>query len=755
MRNKVVYAGWTFTDSDAANGSLAKSQDLTSASLSADSISVEVRCPDPAITQFTLNAPMTYFYRERQKGTYYLQSVTRVSPNHYALSGLSALGLLASMPHLGGLYTGQTVQEIVEEICGSVPVLVKTCLADIRLYGWLPAANPPQKSARDNLSQVLFAVGAYLGTDLDGVLRVEPLWDGVACAITADQIYQDTNVQYDAPVSAVTVTEHQYIQGSEEQELFNGTAQDGALITFDEPHHSYEASGVQILSSGANWVRLSAGTGVVTGKSYLHLTRQITETVTAGAAENVKSENDATLVSLVNSRAVAQRLAAYYRCQETIQAPFVADPEKPGYVVSIYHPYEHRMVTACIADMDITMSAVLRSDSPALVGFLPPQPDSAEYLDERVVLTGSGEFEFPPDAENAVAVLVSAGQGGGCGQKGEDGTAPSVSFTTEIGANYSGYGYGPAAKGGPGGLPGSGGKFLRIELDLTAGRKFAYSCGVGGDGAPYDPDGADVPGQLGGDTTFGSFTSATGETSEQGYADPITGEVFAAKGLDGIAGGDSAGAPDADPSTTAWEYPTEAPPVIDEDGVSWPGGSSNIAADGKLKAAFDSIGDSSAATYAYASASGALGSGAAAGNPGTPGTAMGTISVDKTTSGDQITLFARSYGAKGRPGSDALLTPKKPARYGQGGRGGYGGGAGSPPGYALTGQRGSASGVSVDRRATPGDVGIGGAGSPGGPAADGCIIAYYRKPKPAARLAPLVTKDQKWFLDRLGRRFIV
>ena len=156
MRNKVVYAGWTFTDSDAANGSLAKSQDLTSASLSADSISVEVRCPDPAITQFTLNAPMTYFYRERQKGTYYLQSVTRVSPNHYALSGLSALGLLASMPHLGGLYTGQTVQEIVEEICGTVPVLVKTCLADIRLYGWLPAANPPQKSAVCRRNPIMF-----------------------------------------------------------------------------------------------------------------------------------------------------------------------------------------------------------------------------------------------------------------------------------------------------------------------------------------------------------------------------------------------------------------------------------------------------------------------------------------------------------------------------------------------------------------------------------------------------------------------
>lgn len=67
MRNKVVYAGWTFTDGDAANGSLAKSQDLTSASLSADSISVEVRCSDPVITQFTLNTPILSLPRNHQR----------------------------------------------------------------------------------------------------------------------------------------------------------------------------------------------------------------------------------------------------------------------------------------------------------------------------------------------------------------------------------------------------------------------------------------------------------------------------------------------------------------------------------------------------------------------------------------------------------------------------------------------------------------------------------------------------------------
>lgn len=740
MRNKVVYAGWTFTDGDAANGSLSKSQDLTSASLSADSISVEVRCSDPAITQFTLNTPMTYFYRDRQKGTYYLQSVTRFSPDHYVLSGLSALGLLAAMSHRGGLYTGETVREVVEDICGSVPVLVKTSLADIQLYGWLPAVDPPQNSARDNLSQVLFAVGAYLGTDLNGVLRVEPLWDGVACTITADQIYQDASVSYDPPVSAVTVTEHQYIQSSEEQELFNGTAQEGEIITFDAPYHSLTSAGVQILASGANWAKLSSGVGTVAGKAYLHLTKQITETVVPGVAENVKSESDATLVSLVNSRAVAKRLAAYYRCQETINAPFVANPQKPGYVVSVYHPYEKKMVTACISNMDITMSAVMKSDSLMLVGFLPPQPEDEEVLTERIVLTGTGKWIRPAGATYARYVLISAGQGGYCGNKGEDGAeAPSVSWTNEIfGDRYSGKGLAPVAKGGLGGNPGEGGRILEGELDLSELSEIEYSCGVGGVGAVYNGDG--TPGELGTDTVFGSFTTKDSPAPENGFTDPTTGERFGGRGESGLPGGNGAGkAADVEVvnEETARKF-SNTTGAYDEDGILYPGGFTEAGEGQPDMIKMDIYRSDDGKSYLWLSSG--LGSGGAAGAPGTSG-------GDATHIIDSSSVSGRS--GSGANGATPTLTPKKPSQYGQGGRGGYGGGAGGSAGLAI--------GTSDDGAtftANAGTPGIGAPGSPGGQGADGCIILFVTRTITRRRGA-LVTKDGKWLLDNLGRRLIV
>ena len=63
-----------------------------------------------------------------------------------------------------------------------------------------------------------------------------------------------------------------------------------------------------IQASGANWARVSAGSGTLTGKTYIHNTRQVSKAVQEANTPNVKTVEDATLVSLANSTAVAQRL---------------------------------------------------------------------------------------------------------------------------------------------------------------------------------------------------------------------------------------------------------------------------------------------------------------------------------------------------------------------------------------------------------------------------------------------------------------
>ena len=741
---------------------------LDESSLSFDTVSVEV-CTKTIGTQLSAlpnNAPIVVYRGGEIKARFVSSGVSRIGPVTYQLTGRSPMGALTGMVHTGGIYTGQTVEEVVKEICGNIPSLIKSVYAGVKLYGWLPYADGKERSARDNLAQVLFAIGAYLRTDLNGVLRIEPLWDGTASLINVDRSYTGGTVKYDSPISAVTVTEHQYVAGTETKELFSGTAQNGDIITFYEPMHSLSATGFTILESGANYAKISAGTGALTGKAYIHNTRLITQPVTAGAAENVKSVTDATLVSLVNSYAVAKRLADYYRCRETITNDIVSGHEKPGHVVSVYHPYDKKMVSACIQSLDTTMSATLKSSMEALVGFTPAQPESAEYFDERVVLTGSGEWQVPENVTAITAVLIGGAQGGHCGHGGNPATQKTASITGYIFdiPQYITDKWAFGGKGGKGGDPGSGGKILQATFDVNPAQKFSFVCGVGGLGAAFDANNwantPSTPGADGTKTTFGSLDSDSGSVSEIGYTDPVTGEVFAAKGEQGIAGGDGAGMnPDAVDSKEGKIRlaPLQATSVVDEDGNVWKGGNTRIEEDGTISL---SAGDEQSFTgsledgFCGGVVSYNCGSGAAAGANGTPGNSSGTFSLVSVPSKGmpKTSITVTATGSASVLGANATLVPKKPTVYGKGGRGGYGGGGDGATGLSETYYGGSKSG-SLNN--TPGSVrATGSNGAQGGPGGDGCIILYYRK-FGQTRGGPLVQKGGGLFFDRLNKLFIV
>lgn len=770
--NEIRYKGVSYaTDDDikVPSGILYEVKALRSDSLEANSLTVTVFSNDKAIMGFAKNDKVEYFRDGRQVGVYYLQTVERVGSAAYTLSALSALGRLITMRHVGGIYTGQTVAEVVPQICGPVEVMIESVYASRQLYGYLPYSNPDTRtgngrSARDNLSQVLFAIGASLGTDENGVMRVEKLWDGVSATITADQINENScSTVYETPVSAVEITEHQWVKSQDTVTLFEGTAEDGALVTFEEPAHSLTAEGFAITEQGDNYAILSAGTGTLTGKSYNHLTRIVRRTVTEGAEENVVPVSDATLVSLTNSVDVAKRMADYYRHRETIRVDVEPGTERAGRVVQIFHPWDKKMVQACVESRETVISGILNSQTSALVGFTPAQPESAEYFDERVVLTGSGEWQVPENVTAITAVLIGGAQGGHCGHGGNPAEAKTESYTeTILGSllqrNTDKWALG--GKGGKGGDPGSGGKILQATFDVTPAQKFSYACGVGGFGAAFDANNwantPNTPGAEGTKTTFGSLDSDSGSVSEIGYTDPVTGEVFAAKGEQGIAGGDGAGM-NPDHGDKDRFVPLQSTSVVDEDGQVWKGGNTRLGEGGLVEAA---AGDEQSFTggledgYCGGAVSYNCGSGAAAGANGTPGNTAGTfrlVSVPRSGM-PKTSITVTASGSASVPGANATLIPRKPAAYGKGGRGGYGGGGDGATGLSRTYYGGSKSGTLNNY---PGSVRTTGSnGAQGGPGGDGCVILYYRKPKPVQSGA-LKTSDGRDLLDALDRRMIV
>lgn len=703
--NRIIVGSYVFEDDNIITGNCYIETDLTSSSLSINTFDAEVRCADPALSRTVKNELLIYFHGGAQIGIFFVQSVKRVGPDRYQISAVSAMGLLDQRRHYGGIYTGQAAKDVIADICGPVPVYVKTIIADKPVYGWLPIGT-----ARENLSQVVFALGAAVKTDLDGVIRVEGLWDGLTAEIGMDQMSLGSTVEYTSPVTSVVVTEHQYTKGGEETTLFEGTTLDGDMITFNEPMYDLNPTGFFVRESGANYAIVTAGSGVLKGKRYIHNTRQVSRPVSSAQEDNVITVEQATLVSLVNSVAVADRLARFYACRESIQGDVAWRWERPGDVAAQYHPFDKTTVISCLQSVDINLSGRLKGAETSVVGFLPQQFEDSQLLEYRVVLTGSGEW-VPPDGVTSVRrVLIGAGTGGQAGFNGEKAEGNQLSVTTHeqnAGGTWS-VGETQGGDGGDGGAGASGGKIYQDTVDVTPGVPIHYQCGTPGRGGSENG----ALGTAGGDTVFGDASSAQGAASDIGFTDPVTGQTYAKPGKSGAAGvaggkGGNAGASGADYGENGKDFPP------------------NVGGAGRIGYSYDGGGERNSKLRR----GGNGGGGAAKGADG--GTSDKTYEI-------------------GAPGASAV-SPDVPDKIGSGGNGGNGGGGGGGAGAKYYSCDPYIAGAGIIMHTSGG---VGGNGSPGSHGGEGGIILYFSIPKIVAS-GQFVDRNNLMLLDRLGRRFVV
>ncbi len=759
MKPYIAYEKWTFSADKTRTGNIYLAASPLASSGEVSSLTAEVECEDPSILNFKRNAILRYYTRPGMSMVFRVQGIVRLGPKTYEITATSTLGLLTEGQHMGGIYAGQRVADVIKEICGSVPCIVKSSLEDIKLYGWLPIAVP-----RDNLAQVLFAIGATLKTDLDGVLRVEGLWDGVSGEIPRDKMYTDATVDYEAKITRVIVTEHQYIPWTEEKQLFEGTAQAGDVITFDEPMHSLTAEGFAIQASGANWARLSAGSGTLKGRTYLHNTRQVSQDVGSADTPNIKTVEDATLVSLVNSSAVVNRLAAYYRQTQTIDASVIYEGNAPGDVISAYHPFDRETVSACLESADITLSNTLKAKAKMRVGYLPPQIGESGYFDFREVLDRDGTWTVPDGVTDLTVVCIGGAWGGWSGERGgqtEKRASYNYSWTGILGSNYNNSGYcaSVGGAGGEAGAGGPGGKILQASMKVTPGQKIPYKIGVGGAGGRYSASGSQA-GAEGTPSVFGALSSASGSSSPTGYLDIVTGELFAATGEAGIPGGNGSGGPERAPEdvfSPAEEFFLTGASVTDRQGRVWtPARSPKLSNDPEYWET-DWKGDS-VVTSDYSNELGIAGSyglsgGAAVGANGVNGPDFTNWSVYK----NGTTLTANGTAAPGGKGANASAPGKQGGNTGVGGLGGNGGGGagGSGEVFTSTSRSWDASSATFQKNISDQFSSAGpGNGSNGGSGGDGCIILYYRQPKEEVS-GRFLDRRGRDFLDMLSRRIIV
>lgn len=652
------------------------------------------------LTDFIPGDPVYYYHNNVLVNKFYLHDVKRVGRYIYDFSCMSAVGILENSIHYGGMYNGVKLSIILAEIFEGIPYTVDSIVGNIKLYGWLPYGNK-----RDNLQQITIATALAIKTKADGTLHITALSSANKGTFGETRTVIGGSVEVKTPCTAIQVTEHYFQTSDEEIILYNDSFFTKGTILFPEPVHSLVITGGTILSSNANHAVVQ-GSGLVNlkGKRYLHNIKKVTVgSITNTSKDNIISVADATLITSLNSKAVADKLYEVYSKPKYIKNQVLNGTEKPGDVVEVINPYTLENEVAYLKKMDITMSNLLVSDAEFLSSYAPS--GAITGYQNRVLLNSGTSWKVPAGVTEIRAVLIGGGQGGQAGFNGQMGMSgddfPELDYKLDSDENspwllsYNG----DAGDGGNGGAAGVGGRIVDIgPITVTPDTTFPVT--IGGEGTGGVSNGA--LGNVGGDTVFGSYSSANGEVSGSGYVDIMTSAIYGISGYPGFKGHMGIGKNNL-PSpyaTSRMRQDYDAPGYYAN--FRYTG---NMGPGGYLWYYFGAPG-----SYSYAIAGGPGGSS----RNSSGGDSQGADGSDNNGKG----FLDGGAGGKGADGG----TSRSVTVYGSGGYGGHGGGGGGGGGAAKNHY---ASPTGGGYYYSQGRGGEGGAGGPGGNGRSGCIIIYY------------------------------
>ena len=535
--NTIEIGSYTFTDSDLISGNIVMEHSAIGETLSADALTFRVLCTDTGnkalftkflewyhtvdnkgfviegdnIEDLTYATPAYYYIDGVLQNKFFLSKIKRVGAEVYQLECLSAVGLLITSKHYGGIYNGISASTLIADILDGITYTLDATLANAVIRGYLPI-----ETKRDALQQVLFAIQGAVKVESDGTLSIVSMSNQGTGSIGADRVYlMNGQTERSEKVDGVQLTEHNYFVGGDNETLFDDSITGVQLITFSEPHYNIAAvngGGTNILvSSGANYAVVgSAGVSqacTITGNKYIHVERVVSAgNVAVTGDENIMQVPNAYLANPEIADDLVDIVWNYAQCDQKIRADIIVGGEKPGDVVSIVNPYSYQSVQAMMLSMNITMSKTNKATAEFLIDYTPASVVTG--FKHYVLLTGDGtwssngsDITITPtsgkiiidgteyttaqtlhddeyDIDKIRFILVGGGSGGGLGTAGGAGGQANlvkhqVPSYTQAGTSYrdvvDAYSPGSGGNGGQGGKGGNCGRIFELSRDVANG----------------------------------------------------------------------------------------------------------------------------------------------------------------------------------------------------------------------------------------------------------------------------------------------
>lgn len=311
-----------------------------SESISINTLNFTVRTTSNIPFDLQKKQKLTLYFNGELLGNFYLKNGARKNKTDYHMDSHDAIGVLDGNEFAGGIYTGQTVSDILTQLFEGEDFnyLLDTSFADIPIYGYIPYTTK-----RNALVYICFSIGAIADTsNYDGIV-IYPQPNALSGEFTHDEVFSGVTLEHSDIVTGIRLTVHSYQKSEEVQELYNDNLNGTAEVIFNEPYHSLVITGGTLGKHGDNFAYIT-GTGgnvTLTGKRYKHLTSSLLkENPDIVFNKNIREVTDATLVHSGNAQEVLDRVYEYYQRAENVIGDVLVNDKKLGQEVRIDTDYD-------------------------------------------------------------------------------------------------------------------------------------------------------------------------------------------------------------------------------------------------------------------------------------------------------------------------------------------------------------------------------------------------------------------------------
>lgn len=303
--------------------------------------------------------------KEINMGTFYLDTWKNADNKIMEFDAIDLIGIIDKTTFYGGMYVNIPFKNMIKAVMESANVAeenyeIQEDLKNIMMTGYIPICTH-----RQALQQLVFAIGAIADCSRSDKIKIYTIVDKEDNnTIEQTNIFQGTKkVEQNEIVTEVAVTAHNYIKGSDAEEVFKGVLDKGDnRILFDNPVYDLSCAAGTIKESNCNYAIINCTTEkevIVTGHKYIDNTQEISakvEDIGTDSKLNTLNIESAYFINKNNALPIAKKVLDYYQKTYKTEFDFILKGESLTEDVAIESNDFSRQLVGHIKKLDIDLT---------------------------------------------------------------------------------------------------------------------------------------------------------------------------------------------------------------------------------------------------------------------------------------------------------------------------------------------------------------------------------------------------------------